>query len=80
MFERLPTVRWGYNEDTSDITWRYEDYCLRIERMNGKWFWWAVYFKGDAIEFDDPYAKTIEQAMAFAEAGFYSHLISKMEE
>lgn len=86
-FERLPSVKWvttgskfEFSKDPDDdFVFRYKGYCLRVEQMDSKYWWWCIYYKEEYLEFDDPNAKTMEQAMGYAEAGFYSHIISEME-
>jgi len=87
-FERLPSVKWvttgpkfEFSKDPDDdFIFKYGGYCLRVEQMDKGYWWWAVYIKNDYLEFDDPHAKTMNEAMGYAEAGFYSHLISEMDE
>jgi len=65
---------------SDDFVFRYERYCLRVEQMNKKYWWWAVYFGDLHIAFDDPRAKTENEAKYLAEIYFLRHKFSGLLE
>lgn len=80
---KLPDVKWKatrdgkqvFSNDDDDFIFKYKKYCLRVEQMHDKNWWWCVYYADDYLEFDDPSASTCEQAMDYAMAGFYADLV-----
>lgn len=79
---KLPTVEWHWDTGKSptdpepdDFTFYHGDYCLRVEQMDSRYWWWSVYFRDEEIEFDDPKATTRDQAMDYAIYGFYADFI-----
>lgn len=67
-----PIVVWD-KIATDDFVFRFEDYWLRVEKMNKKYWWWCVYYKDDDAGFDDPKAETELEAKMFAEICFSTH-------
>jgi hypothetical protein len=71
----LPVVEWE-NIGKDDFTFRFADYCLRVEQMDKRHWWWCVYFKDGYAGFDEPRAKTELEAKLLAELCFVRHLVS----
>lgn len=64
--ERLDAIDWG---DTSgdDLTAEYQNYLLRVEKMDkGRW-WWMVYLRGKPLTIDIPYESSKARAMGICE-------------
>lgn len=68
----LPAVAWDAIAD-DDFVFRFGDYCLRVEQMNKRYWWWCVYYKDDYAGFDEPKAKTELEAKLLAEMCFVRH-------
>lgn len=68
----LPAVAWDKIAD-DDFVFRFGDYCLRVEQMNKRYWWWCVYYKDDYAGFDEPKAKTEIEAKLLAEICFFRH-------
>lgn len=68
----LPEVIWQAIAD-DDFVFRHKDYCLRVEQMNRRNWWWAVYKGKDEIAFDDPGAETELEAKLLAELAFIKY-------
>lgn len=43
------TIPWDANEPDDDFTAFIGDYCLRVEQMDDKVWWWRTYYKNDTI-------------------------------
>lgn len=70
----LPAVAWEeIGKQKDDFIFRYGDYCLRVEQMNKRYWWWCVYYKHDYAGFDEPKAKTELEAKLLAEVCFVRH-------
>lgn len=75
--EMLPAVAWEeIGKQKDDFVFRYGDYCLRVEQMNKKYWWWCVYYKDGYADFDNPSARTELEAKLLAELSFIRHLSS----
>ena len=68
----LPAVAWEAIAD-DDFVFRFGDYCLRVEQMNKRYWWWCVYYNDDYAGFDEPKAKTELEAKLLAEICFVRH-------
>ncbi|HLF52768.1 hypothetical protein [Flavobacterium sp.] len=65
----LPAVAWVAIAD-DDFVFRNGKYCLRVERMDKKYWWWCVYNGKEYAGFDEPRAKTEMEAKLLAELCF----------
>lgn len=77
--ELMPAITWDELAD-DDFVFRHEGYCLRVEQMRKKHWWWAVYFQNTEIGFDDPWAKTENEAKCLAEIYFLRHKFKRLLE
>jgi len=68
----LPVV-WDIIAD-DDFVYRIGDYCLRVEQMDRKYWWWCVYYKDETIAFDDVRATTELEAKLLAEIAYLRHI------
>ena len=71
----LPAVAWDKIAD-DDFVFRFGDYCLRVEQMNKRYWWWCVYYKDDYAGFDEQKAKTELEAKLLSEIYFVRHWFS----
>jgi hypothetical protein len=71
----VPSIIWK-NIDDDDFICRIGNYCLRVEQMDKKYWWWCVYWYKDEIAFDEPNAKTEKEAKLLAELYFIRHFIN----
>lgn len=77
MSKSIPTIQWQSN-DIDDFIFRHENYCLRVEQMDKKYWWWCVYYNKDILVFDNPRATTELEAKLLAELCFVKHLCANM--
>lgn len=70
---KLPIIEWKAIAD-DDFVFRYGNYLLRVEQMDKKYWWWAVYRNNEEIAFDDPTAITELEAKLLAELAFIRQL------
>jgi len=65
----LPIITWEAIAD-DDFVFRYGNYCLRVEQMDRKYWWWAVTKNDEEIAFDEPRATTELEAKLLSELAF----------
>lgn len=67
---------WTENEQRDDFTCRLNDFVLRVEQLEEKIWWWAVYTPDAQDELsswtDSKWATTEEQAKFFAQNAYYT--------
>lgn len=61
-----------------DFTFRWGDYCLRVERICQHYWWWCVYYKDGYAGFDEPTAWSEREAKSLAELCFVKHYVKNV--
>lgn len=67
-------IKWEGNED--DYTANIDGYCLRVEQMDRRSWWWCVYLGGDVIadsHGEYPQATTELEAKLLAEISYLAN-------
>lgn len=74
---KCPVVVWN-NISDDDFVFRYRNYCLRVEQMNKRDWWWCVYYKDNPVGLVGPNAKTELEAKLLAEICFVHHFLNNI--
>lgn len=71
-------IKWKQTgDDPNDLIAKFGDYCLRVEQMGKRRFWWCLYYQSEQIIADDTgvVASTLKEGMVAAESAFWTHRI-----
>ena len=71
-------IKWRKTgKDPNDLVAEYENYTLRVERMNRWRYWWALYFNKQEVIMDDIgiSGSSLKEAKKLAEVAFWTHRI-----
>lgn len=73
-------IKWKCTgSDKNDLIAHFECYCLRVERMDKNYFWYALYYHDNEILMDSTFgirAVNLDEAKKLVELAMWTHRVT----